>query len=318
MIESLQLGKVIRLIRKPLVFTVLFALLFFLILFPTGDLGDLVSSKVSESTNNQVFLQFGDFSFGVFPPALDFEGVFIETPFAPGMSADEVKISPNLSSVFSKKPYGSIDIDGIFKGALTISLKKGTATETGVERHRALLEINKINLASVKETFKISLIPEGLLTLNLDGQGDLEASEQPEADLNVEIEKFVLPPASVNTPIGPLLLPDFKLALFQLKGRLSNGKINIESGSIGKKQDELFGTVKGFLSMSLINIGGRITPQWGAYNLEINLLMSKAFEEKAKFLSLIDQFKSSTPEGTRYHFKVIGTDFNNFPNFSNP
>lgn len=307
--EKIQIGVLLRKARKPFLWILLFSLLFFILLFPTGDLGDLVSSKVSELTQNQVFLQFNNFSLSLTPPGVEFSDIFIETAFAPGVSADEILISPSLSGLISQKPYGSLRAKGLLKGNLQLSLKKGQPTETGNERQRIIVNFEDLSLSAVKDFFKLPLSLDGKLSLNADGQADLELSEQPDVDLTLDVNKFSLPPATINTMMGPITLPDMKLDQIHLKGRLSNGKFNIEMGDLGKKQNDLFGKIKGFWHINIVMVGGHPTPQFGSYDLDINLLTNKTFQAKASlFLSLLDQYKSDTSEGTRYKFKVSGSD----------
>ena len=241
--ETSQITAFLRKLIKPFLISLFCALVFFLLLFPTGDLGDLVSSKVSELSKNQVFLQFNNFSFNITPPGVEFSEVFLETSFTPGISAEEISITPSIPGLISQKPYGSVKAKGLLNGNLYLSIKKGQSTEAGAERQRILLESENINLAALRELMKWSLAIEGKLSLNADGQGDLALSEQPEVDLNLDVLKFALPPATINTMMGPLTLPDMKLGQIHVKARLSNGKLNIESGEIGKKADDLHGKI---------------------------------------------------------------------------
>lgn len=315
--ETTEIRALIQKIKKPFLYSILFALLFFVILFPTEDLGDLVSSKVSEVTENQVFLQFGNFNFQIAPPGLKFSEIFLETAFAPGISAEEISISPSISGLIAKRLYGSVDAKGLLKGDVSLSVKKGQPTETGNERQRLIMEVENVSLGSLREMMKWPLALEGSLNLNADGQADLALSEQPDVDLNIELANFSLPPATVNTMMGPLTLPDMKLKLIHLKGRLSNGKFHIESGDIGQKKDDLFGNIKGFWNMNLQLQGGRPVPQLGSYDLEINLVTNKTFQSKASlFLSLLDQYKSDTPDGARYQFKVSASDLMSPPSIT--
>lgn len=304
-------------LRKPFLLSILFTLLWFIILFPTSDLGDLVSSKVSEATNNQVFLQFDEFSFNVAPPGLGFTEVFLETAFSPGISAEEIAITPSIPGMIARKPYGSVTAKGLLDGQVSASISKGQPTEAGAERQRVVVDVEQINLASLREMMKWTTAFEGKLSLNAEGQGDLNLSEQPDVDMTLDVEKFALPPATINTMMGPLTLPDMKLAHIHLKGRLSNGKFNIEAGEIGKKKDDLFGKINGSWSVQLNMIGGRPVPQLGAYDFEIDLVANKDFQAKAGlFLTLLDQYKSTSPDGPRYRFKVSGTDLYNPPNIT--
>jgi type II secretion system protein N len=317
--EASQISQLIRKLRKPFLYSLLFTAIFFIFLFPTGDLGDLVSSKVSELTQNQVFLQFGNFNFDIAPPGVEFSEVFVETAFTPGISAEEISIAPSISGMISQKPYGSVSAKGLLNGELQLSVKKGQPTETGNERQRLILDVEKISLAALRELMKWSLALEGNLSVSADGQGDLALSEQPDVDLNVAVDKFSLPPATINTMMGPLTLPDMKLGEVHLKGRLSNGKFNIETGDIGKKQDDLHGKIKGFWNINLMMMGGRPVPQIGSYDLEIDLVANKNFQAKASlFLSLLDQYKSGAPDGARYRFKVSAADLMSPPSITGP
>lgn len=315
--EASQLSVLIRKGKKPFLWTLLFSLLFFIIRFPTEDLGDLVSTKVSEISQNQIFLQFSNFSFKITPPGLDFTDIFLETPFTPGLSAEEISISPSLTALISKKPYGSIRARGLLNGEVSVAVKKGQPTELGNERQRLTMDMENISLSAFRELMKWSLAIEGSLNLSADGQADLALTEQPDVELNLDLSQFSLPPATVNTMMGPITLPDMKLQQIHLKGRLSNGKFQIETGDIGKKQDDLFGKIKGFWNINVFMQGGRPIPQFGSYDLDINLVTNKNFQAKASlFLSLLDQYKSSTAEGTQYQFKVSAADLMSPPSIT--
>lgn len=315
--ESSELSKLIRKLKKPFLYSILFTLLFFLFRFPTEDLGDLVSTKVSEITQNQVFLQFSNFSFNITPPGLEFTEIFLETPFTPGLSAEEISFTPSISALLSKKPYGSINARGLLSGDLSLSVKKGQPTELGNERQRLIMDIENMSLGAFRDLMKWSLAIEGTLNLSADGQADLALTEQPDVELNLDLAQFSLPPATINTMMGPITLPDMKLQQIHLKGRLSNGKFQIETGDIGKKQDDLFGKIKGFWNINIFMQGGRPIPQFGSYDLDINLVTNKAFQSKASlFLSLLDQYKSSTSEGAQYQFKVSASDLMSPPSIT--
>ncbi|MEY4615396.1 MAG: hypothetical protein RJB66_356 [Pseudomonadota bacterium] len=315
--DKQSLFALLKKLRGPFFLSILFTLIWFVVLFPTSDLGDLVSTKVSEFTQNQVFLQFDEFSFDVAPPGVEFSNVFLESPFFPGFSAETISIAPSVSGMISQKPYGTVKAQGFLDGTISATVKKGQATDAGVERHRLLLDVEKISLASVREMLKWTTAFEGRISLTADGQGDLALNEQPDVDLKLEVDKFALPPATINTMMGPLTLPDMKLGIIHLKGRLSNGKFLIESGEIGKKQDDLFGKIKGSWNVQLMMMGGRPVPQLGAYDFEVDLVANKQFQAKAGlFLSLLDQYKTMTGDGARYQFKVSGADLYNPPSIN--
>lgn len=313
---NIQIGKLLKAGLKWLSLVIGIAVLFFLITFPTGDLGDFVSTKVSEVSQNQVFLQFTEFGFNLLPPALNFEEVYVETPFMPALTTDNLSISPSISSMISQKPYGTVRADGLFKGEVKIELKKGTSTENIPDRHRLVLSAEKLDLKSLRDGFNLPVSFNGSLNVNLDAQADPNMAEQPEAEVLIVIDGFILPTATVSTMMGPLTLPEIKLEHVEIKGRLSNGNLIIEQGDIGNAKDELTGKIKGNWSMS-VNAAQGFTPTLGAYNFDIDLTTKKSFQTKAGlFLSLLDSYKSAVGDSARYHFKVSAANLDSPPDIT--
>jgi type II secretion system protein N len=314
--NSFSISKILKKGGKWISFILVLASVFFVIFFPTGDLGDFVSTKVSEVTQNQVFLQFSEFGLNVLPPALKFSEVFVETPFFPAVTTANLSISPSISAMISRKPYGSIKANGLFKGDVKIDFKKGTASELAPERHRLLLSAENLDLKSLRDTFNFPVSVTGRLNLEADGQADVEGKEQPEMELVIVIEDFNLPTATVSTMMGPLTLPELKLGKVEIKGRLSNGNLIIEQGDIGQPKDELSGKIKGKWAMTINSMQG-YSPNLGAYDIDINLVAKKSFQNKAGlFLSLLDSYKSIAGDGAAYHFKVSAINLDSPPNIT--
>lgn len=314
--KSFSIMKLIKAGSKWITFILALAVVFFVMFFPTGDLGDFVSTKVSELTQNQVFLQFSEFGLNLLPPAVKFSEVFVETPFFPGITTEGLSISPSISAMISRKPYGSVKADGLFKGTVKIDLKKGSVTEASTERHRLVFNAEKLDLKSLRETFNLPVAFTGLLNIDADLQADIDGKEQPEMELLLVIEDFKLPTATVSTMMGPLTLPELKLGKVEIKGRLSNGSLIIEQGDIGQSKDELVGKIKGNWAMA-INANQGFTPNLGAYDLDIDLTTKKSFQNKAGlFLSLLDPYKSAAGNDARYHFKVSASNLDSPPNIT--
>jgi len=279
---------------------------FLLILFPTNDLGDFVSSQVARVTNNKIFLQFEELKMSLFPtPGMKVEQVFVETQGLPSISAQEIRIAPAVSGLISQKPYGTVDAHGIFKGDVQISVKSGARTENGVERHKVEINAKKLSLQDLREVARLPVVMKGKLDLDSTALIDLTFTEQPDVDVNINISQFELPPSNVNTPMGPLTMPDLKLSSVDIKGRLAGGKLIIENGQIGKEGDEMRGTITGNLDLTLANTGGIINPVMGGYTFNVDLRMKRNFLDRAStFLILVDQFKTPTAEGAQYKFKI--------------
>jgi type II secretion system protein N len=307
--------------NKSKIFLMLFStFVFSFLLFPFDDLSDLVTAQVSKLTSNQVYLQFDKMHLGVIPSVgLHLKNVSVETPQISALTAQEFSVSPSLSTLIHQKPAGTISATGILKGNVEISLKSAGKTESGTDRQGIQLNAENISLAELKDLLSLPVYLKGKLDISSQAVIDLAFKEQPDMDLNVNIDKFELPPGNVQTMMGPLALPEIKLAQVQLKGRLSAGKFNIEEGKIGKPTDDLHGDIKGSLQLQLRNTSLGIQPEMGEYNLQLNLNVKKDLQERAAlFLSFIDQYKTATPEGARYAFRISAPNVQMPPTLAAP
>ena len=308
-----QLRQLITLIRqsKGKIFVmVLSALVFVFMLFPFDDLSDLISSQVSKLSNNSVYLQFDKLKMSIFPqPGVQMDQVYIESLRTPALSAQELVITPSISGLIAQKPYGQVSAKGLLKGDVDIQVSKGAKTENGLERHRVEVTAKKVSLHDIRELANLPVLLKGQLNLQTTALADLSFQEQPDVELDLSISKFELPPSNVNTPMGPLTLPDLKLTSVELKGRLSAGRFIIETGTIGKPGDDLYGSIKGDIALTINNRGGSFAPQVGAYNFEVDLRTKKSFQDRAAlFLTFIDGYKTPTSEGGQYKFKLTASN----------
>lgn len=292
--------------KMKLLVMVVSTLVFLLLLFPVNDLGDFVSSQVARVTNNKVFLQFEELKMSLFPaPGMKFEHVYVEAQGVPGVAAQEVRIAPSVSGLISQKPYGSVNAKGLFQGDVQVTVKSGSRSENGVERQKVEITAQKLNLQDLREVASLPVMLKGKLDLESSALVDLTFTEQPDVDVNLNISQFELPPSNVMTPMGPLTLPDLKLSGVELKGRLAGGRLIIENGQIGREGDELRGNITGNLDITLSNVRGVVTPIMGGYSFSVNLRAKRNFQDRAAlFLSFIDQYKTPTPDGAEYKFKV--------------
>lgn len=308
-----QLRQLIKLIResKGKIFVMIVsALVFLFILFPFDDLSDLISSQVSRLSNNSVYVTFDKLKMSFFPqPGVKMDQVYIESIRTPALSAQELVITPSISGLIQQKPFGQVSAKGLLKGDVEIDVSKGARTENGTERQRIEVSAKKISLHDLRELANLPVLLKGELDLQSSALADLTFQEQPNVEVDLKISKFELPPSNVNTPMGPLTLPDLKLTSVELKGRLADGTFIIENGSIGKPGDELYGTIKGRIGISIVNRGGAFGQQVGSYNFEIDLRAKKSFQDRASlFLGFIDGYKTATAEGGQYKFRVSATN----------
>lgn len=294
------------------------ALLFAFLLFPFDDLSDLISSRVSALTQNSLYLQFEKLKLSLLPqPGVQLNQVYIESLQTPALSAEELIITPSVSGMIQQKPYGHVSAKGLLQGDVDLTMSKGSRSDNGVERQRIEVSANKISLHDLREITQLPVMLKGQLNLEGTALADLTFQEQPEVEMSLSIQRFELPPSNVNTPMGPLTLPDLKLSSVELKGRLAAGRFIIETGTIGKPGDELHGTVKGSIAVTIVNRGTGFGQQVGAYNFDIDLRTKKSFQDRAAlFLTFIDSYKTVTPEGAQYKFRVSASNPMLPPNIS--
>lgn len=285
---------------------ILSTMVFIFVLFPFGDLSDLVSTQVAKLTQNQVYLQFDKMHMNLLPtPNMGLETVHVETQGLPAIRADELLLSPSLQMLITRKPAGSVSARGFLRGDLEMSLKPGTKSDNGVERQQITVNAKHLNLSELRDLLQLPVALRGQLDVTSSALADLSWQEQPDMDLNLQVDHFELPTANVQTMMGPLTLPDLKLTSVEIKGRLSAGKLIIENGVIGKTGDEVYGSIKGNLGVILQRQGSGVAPQTGAYSFDVDLTVQKSFQDRAHlFLSFVDNYKTETPNGAHYKFKV--------------
>lgn len=282
------------------------AMTFTFLLFPFGDLSDLVTAQVSKLTGNQIYLQFDTMHVSILPqPGIALEQVYVEGTQLPPLKSQEIIFTPSVMSLINQKPAGSLTAKGFMRGQIKASIAPGTKSESGTERQKLTLKAESLSLAELKKFLNLPVSIKGNLSIDSEALADLTFKEQPDVEMLMKIDRFELPPANIQTMMGPLTLPDLKLTGVQLKGRLSAGRFIIEEGVIGRPGDELSGTIKGNIGLDIRNMGMGFTPVMGGYNLDIDLKVKKSFEEKSSlFLSFIDQYKTLQPDGARYAFKL--------------
>ncbi|MGE3759158.1 MAG: type II secretion system protein GspN [Pseudobdellovibrionaceae bacterium] len=311
------LGKIFSFLsaaKKQIFIGILSVFAFIVILFPFNDLSDLVSTQVAQLTNNQVFVQFEDLKLSLLSGiGLELKGVYVEGTQIPTISADEIIVSPSVSGMIKQLPYGKITANGLLKGSAQVRVSGGTPTENNKPRTHVELDAENIALKSLREMITLPIPIDGKISTQSSFQIEPNFQEQPDGDVVLKIDNFELPPASVETQMGPLTLPDLKLKSLELKGRMYSGRFDVQEGKIGTPADELYGTVKGHLEVTYTPKEGT---KFGGYNFDVDLKVKKSLHSRASlFLVLLDAYKTETPEGPQFKLKIAGSNFIEPPRF---
>ncbi len=285
---------------------------FIFVLFPFGDLSDLVSGQISKATNNQVYVQFENLRMSLIPDTgVALDEVSVDLQGLPSLKAQELVLTPSLSSLLTQKPAGTVTAKGFLKGSVEVSLKSGSKSDNGVERQKISLIAKRLSLNEIRELAQLPVILKGNLDITSSALVDLNFKEQPDMDLVLKVDRFEFPAATVQSMMGPLMLPELKLTAVELKGRLSAGKFVIEEGLIGKESDEIRGTVKGNIGLQFRRdeASGTFQTLPGAYSFDVDLRVKKSFQDRVTMLSLLDSYKTPTPEGARFKMRLTGQSF---------
>jgi|GEM_PF-1338364 len=310
------------------------AVLFFVLIFPFGDLSDAVTSVIARNTNNQVYLQFDDLELSVIPaPAAAATGVNADLLAFPTLSIKYLKLRPAYLSLLMsplklvKAARGDLEsamyaavlalahvrADGILGGDVDLDLSPEKAEQGAVTTH-ADIEIDQLDLNRLQEWSALPLKMTGKLSADLGLRLNTAMHEQPEGEFSVKIAKFTLPAGPLMTQMGPINLPTVSMNNVLFRGRLVGGKLILEDGTFGQAGEAAHGRVKGDLALRLMPTGGgQIVPQMGQYNFTVDLNMTNNFEKELGFAFLLESYKTPVQGGNRYLMRIQGNDFLNPP-----
>ncbi|MFN3455396.1 MAG: type II secretion system protein GspN [Pseudobdellovibrio sp.] len=290
---------------KILAFIVISAI-FVVVLFPFKDLNDYISNTVAKATGNRVYLQFEDMHINPILTSLTLDQVSVDTSEIENLTIGSLTASPSFQALIQRQVGGHIKAEDILGGSLDVNMTPAKKSDSGAARVNLSVDGDKISLGNLKETFKLSFPITGTANIKTNVVADMAFTEQPDGDIQIVINNFNVPSFPIQLPnMGSINLPEFRFKQIDLKGKLSNGRLNIESAKLGAPTDDLYGTIKGTVNLSIQNNGGRIAPVFSGYNLTFDLSAKPAFKERGQLLLLmVDSFKTEEAGLTRYKFKL--------------
>jgi type II secretion system protein N len=294
------------------------AVMFAFFRFPIDDLGDVVSAKISESTQGQIFCQFDRMGLALIPqPSLSLENVDIETPVISHLKTEELKLSVSIPALLAFRIGFVVDAYGLFRGQAYASFHEGEKNKDGTHKYVIRVGADKLDLADVKKAMDLPVNLRGAFNAKIDSTVDPSFADQPESEVQISVASLEMPASTVATPFGPMNLPTLKWSNVNLKGRLIGGKFIVEDGKLGTTQDALNGQVKGSMDVRVARVGNQPYPEFGAYDFKVELNVNKGVEKEfSLFLSLLDSYKSPSLSGSRYLFRASGVQFGTPPRFS--
>lgn len=299
-------------------FVISMTLVFLFFLFPLGDLSDLVATQVLNATRNSVYVQFKDLSFNPATMTIKLDEVELDTPIAQEIKVHELSFSPSVIDLISKKPSGAITAKGF--------LGSGNSTRIALKSHGALTDKTMNSTLSISmtdgsldEIHKIlqtpmplsgQLIIDSNVTIELENLSEGDAPPAftlksiQDGDISIMIKKFKMPATSITHPqIGRLGLPLLEFNNVELKAKISQGKITIESGKFGSPSDDLFGTIRGDLTLhNPIPPNTPLQFMFQSYNVTLEISAKQSFKDRGGFfLALLKEVDKDPTSGlSRY------------------
>ncbi|MGZ3798438.1 MAG: hypothetical protein ACXVB1_18865, partial [Pseudobdellovibrionaceae bacterium] len=321
--------------RKFFLVSLISAVFFFAWFFPFSDLSDVVTSTVARATNSQIYVQFETLDLNLLPtPAVSAKNVSVDTPALPELHAKWMKLSPSWTSIiwniWTIKKAGSgdaeaaaklgtriganVSAEGLLGADVDLKIRPGSAGEQGAERSKVSLFVEKLNLSEFQKWSDLPVKIQGQASIDTTIQFAPGFTEQPEGEVDIRVKKFNLPASTIMVPsdgaVFPINVPTLTLENVVLRGRLSGGKFIIEEGTFGQSKDPISGRIKGNIAVRLQAMGPQVVPQFGAYNLNVELNTSKMVDKEISFAFFIfDNAKTPTATGSHYLFTASGQGF---------
>lgn len=285
-----------------------FTSFFLYLLFPFNDLGDLVSSKVSEATGGQLYVTFDKLDISMFPsPGLALENVFVESVFFPGIKAQSLSASPSILGLMTFKPGVTIRGDKVLGGDFVLSTRGGGKTSNGKLKQKVDFEFENFKLTDIIGLLDAPIRASGFLTGEFHSQVDPEFSEQPSGDIKLNIKQALIEESDFTVQSMPLSIPKMNLDPIEIDAKSDKGNIEIKKLSIGKPGQDFSAQVNGRIQINFQKQGTNVFPAAGPYDLNIKLQIGEVVKQKlGPFLSLLNTY--STAQNT-YSIKIAGNGF---------
>ncbi len=317
---------ILRFHKLKILITAVFTIIFLVLLFPYGDLGNLLTTTIYDGSGQQLYVHADDLELSLLPlPGIEANKVSIEpgtngARFNP-LSFDALKIRPLLSAFLALRAGVVIDADGVFGGSMDVSARTANAIWNA---DPGALTISGLSLDDVSLASLLSYIMPGSglkMTGKLFAESDeLKFDPSGKEGLSGDLA-FVLQGVSLPTEIpvpgfGSLNIPPIKIAKANFATRMIKNKLAITTGNFGVDQDPLSGRILGEIDVRQTAQG--MLP--GAFNLCFELNLNQDFYNKLpkEYSSLFDGFKSVTETyrrtdqpGMKYGIRAEGLDIRN-------
>lgn len=316
--------------KLKLLSVIALALVFFVLMFPGSDLGDLVAAQVNR--NPAIYVQFDELNLSFFPtPGIGANEVAIEPRGLPSLKAESISAHVLLGKLLGLKLGVSVSARKIFKGDVDFSYAQGAKAKSGIPSDEISIQAEGLNLDSVSDYLRSAgLLPlklVGNLKLNTQMKLDHLFADQPSGTASLEIPGFAIPSQTIMVDFNgvpvPQQLPNLEFGKINVRSaKIGDGVLDLQDVAIGDGKSEINGKIKGTIGLQ-IRSGPQPRPEMNSMDLAMDLMVDKSFLERNQksvlggFLILIPQnLKQDTPKGTRLAFRMRVNRPGEVPNFS--
>ena len=302
--------------KKKLLFFIFMLTLMLILLFPYSDLTFFAQNKINnlvKGSGSQI--SFSKLNFNFAPFGMKTENVRFSLANKSPVEIKHLFISPSLMSLLKFQPGGSLTAEGLFKGKLSLQIDLLGKNQENQKEFSMSLDLKRIDLSELFSYLQLPIKLTGQARGRLKAEGEESFRKQPQGEFSLTFNTVELP-QEISTPIGTFALPKkVKWDNSNLIGNISDGKVNIETGTLGTKTSPINGRYKGQLNCPIIRIGSTIRANCNRYDMKIELELDRDFENKlAKgFSSMINPRQinkiNTASGGARYLFSISGGQF---------
>ncbi|MBK9293364.1 MAG: type II secretion system protein GspN [Oligoflexia bacterium] len=287
-------------------------IIFLYLFFPFNDLGDLVSAKVSEATQGQVFVSFDRLNLNIIPsPGITLSEVILETPGIPILKAGELIARPSILGIITFKPGISLFAENFLGGDFSITTRGAEKNKNGNRKQKLDLNFEGLKLENLIQLFDSSLQVNGIAQGEISSLVDVDFTEQPKSDLKLNIDKLVLDETDIVMQGLPINIPKISLNKLILEAKSENGNLNISKFSFGGTGQDLTGQLSGRINLNVIKSGTLVSMQPGGFDLNLKFTMSEVLKQKlSSYLGLLQSYLVAQ---NTYSLKITGSSFYGIP-----
>ena len=311
---------------KKYIFLYFFLTSFLIFLFfPYSHLGELLKSKIYESSNSTFLVDFKKIKPNIWPLGIAFENFYISHPSFKQITLGDFSLAPIWSQMLFFRTALGINFKNFYGSKTQITFISKTASiQKNKTVHEISLRSEKFDLAQALKDRVLFSELKCVISLNgVINQSPQPVAFEPYGNLTLKSQTpCLLKKLQLTTPIGPLILSTINLSSIFLKANWDNGSYHIET-KMGEPKDEIYIKAKGILEASFVEQPQRSSSSLKTrstllkkrpWSSDIDIYVSpKAAEKFRIYLMFLNSYKSKTLTGDKYSFTLFSENLGRPP-----